>query len=409
MAIFLARQGKSKEEIKNYIETEFGYNFSRTLDEIRPTYEHVESCQKTVPEALTAFFESTDFEDAVRNGVSLGGDADTLTCIDGAIAEAFYGVPENLIEEGRKYLPTDILKVVEEFNEKVFGKKKNVTEFTRKFLSNKYLTKKFFADVRFIHVSASGAMGDAGVAEVWTKNFEHYRCYWPGVLNIDKFCKIFMKETDCPYFDLPAKDGWSSHYMGCGHNFYIKEELNDAYLQKFDEAQKNGACYMVDNDVPPIEEIMLELLNEPPEDDFFIEDFFGDMEDEFLQQTKNMESAINKFDLPDNIQIYRRAEISLLKDFEKILQAGGIFQDDGFTSCTTLKIGSTENEIEIVVLVPKGKGYGAYIAPMSAFPEECEFVLNRGTIFKVRSIDEVAPKNFRVVIELIGRSPKELF
>ena len=123
-AIFLARQGKSKEEIKNYIETEFGYNFNRTLDEIRPTYRHIESCQETVPEAFTAFFESTDFEDAVRNGVSLGGDADTLTCIDGAIAEAFYGIPENLIEEGKKYLSPDILKVVEEFNEKIFGKKK---------------------------------------------------------------------------------------------------------------------------------------------------------------------------------------------------------------------------------------------------------------------------------------------
>ena len=123
-AIFLARQGKSKAEIKKYIETEFGYNFNRTLDEIRPTYRHIESCQETVPEACTAFFESTDFEDAVRNGVSLGGDADTLTCIDGAIAEAFYGIPENLIEEGKKYLPSDILKVVDEFNEKIFGKKK---------------------------------------------------------------------------------------------------------------------------------------------------------------------------------------------------------------------------------------------------------------------------------------------
>lgn len=136
---------------------------------------------------------------------------------------------------------------------------------------------------------------------------------------------------------------------------------------------------------------------------------FSPTEKDLVEMGRNLESAINKFDLEDNIIIYRRAEIALLNYFEKIFQAGGIFQDDGFTSCTALKIGSTENEIEIVVLVPKGKGYGAYIAPLSAFPEECEFVLNHGTIFKIRSIEEYEPKNFRVVVEVIGRSPKELF
>ena len=93
-AIFLARTGKTKEEIKNYIINEFNYDLSRTLDEIRPNYHHVESCQETVPEAITAFLESTDFEDAIRNAVSLGGDTDTLACITGSIAEAFYGVPK---------------------------------------------------------------------------------------------------------------------------------------------------------------------------------------------------------------------------------------------------------------------------------------------------------------------------
>ena len=92
-AIFLARKGSTKEEIKAYIESEFGYDLSRTCDEIRPTYHHVESCQQTVPEAITAFLEETDFEDIIRTAVSLGGDCDTLTCIAGSIAEAQYGVP----------------------------------------------------------------------------------------------------------------------------------------------------------------------------------------------------------------------------------------------------------------------------------------------------------------------------
>ena len=85
-AIFLAREGASKEEIKKYVESEFGYDLSRTCDEIRPGYAHVETCQKTVPEAITAFLEGGSFEDVIRTAVSLGGDCDTLTCIAGGIA-----------------------------------------------------------------------------------------------------------------------------------------------------------------------------------------------------------------------------------------------------------------------------------------------------------------------------------
>ena len=100
-AIFMARTGAAKDEIREYIIQEFGYDLSRTCDEIRPEYHHVESCQETVPEAITAFMEGNDFEDVIRKAVSLGGDCDTLTCISGAIAEAFYGVPENMKEECR--------------------------------------------------------------------------------------------------------------------------------------------------------------------------------------------------------------------------------------------------------------------------------------------------------------------
>ena len=117
-AIFLARTGAGKAEIKDYIVREFGYDLSRTCDEIRPAYRHDESCQRTVPEALTAFLEGTDFEDVIRTAVSLGGDCDTLTCIAGSVAEAFYGVPEDLVAECRKRLTDDILEVVDRFEEK---------------------------------------------------------------------------------------------------------------------------------------------------------------------------------------------------------------------------------------------------------------------------------------------------
>ena len=114
-AIFLARTGRGKEEIRDFIETIFGYDLSRSCDEIRPDYHHVESCQETVPEAITAFLEGTSFEDVIRTAVSLGGDCDTLTCIAGSMAEGFYGVPEELKDECRKRLPDDLRGVLERF------------------------------------------------------------------------------------------------------------------------------------------------------------------------------------------------------------------------------------------------------------------------------------------------------
>ncbi len=113
--IYLARNHASKEEIRSYVENEFHYDLSRTLDEIRPNYRHVESCQECLPEAITAFLESNDFEDAIRNVVSIGGDTDTLGAITGSIAEAFYGVPDHLKKECIDRIPGDMKSVLNEF------------------------------------------------------------------------------------------------------------------------------------------------------------------------------------------------------------------------------------------------------------------------------------------------------
>lgn len=116
-AIFLGRTGKSKQEIKDYIEKTFGYNLSRTCDEIRPRYRFDGSCQGTVPEAITAFLESDDFESAIRLGVSLGGDTDTLTCITGGIAEAYYKViPEPIKNKILTMIPQEFKTILGEFN-----------------------------------------------------------------------------------------------------------------------------------------------------------------------------------------------------------------------------------------------------------------------------------------------------
>ena len=110
-AIFLARNEKSKEDIQAYIENKYGYDLSRTLDEIRPRYCFNESCQETVPEAIIAFLESTDFEDAIRNAISLGGDSDTLAAITGSIAEAAYGIPEEIKEKALSILDEPLIRV----------------------------------------------------------------------------------------------------------------------------------------------------------------------------------------------------------------------------------------------------------------------------------------------------------
>lgn len=116
-AIFMARNGMTKEDIKLYIENKYGYDLSKTCDEIRPYYEYNESCQGTVPQAMIAFFESTDFESCVRLAVSLGGDCDTLTCIAAGIAEAFYkDIPQWIIDETWKRLPDDFKTILAKFN-----------------------------------------------------------------------------------------------------------------------------------------------------------------------------------------------------------------------------------------------------------------------------------------------------
>ncbi|MCD8208952.1 MAG: ADP-ribosylglycohydrolase family protein [Bacteroidales bacterium] len=116
-AIFLARTGHGKDEIRQYITEEFGYDLSRTCDEIRPDYHHVESCQETVPEAVTAFLEGVDFEDVIRTAISLGGDCDTLAAIAGSIAEAFFGIPEWLMGECLARVPDDMKRVLARFDQ----------------------------------------------------------------------------------------------------------------------------------------------------------------------------------------------------------------------------------------------------------------------------------------------------
>jgi ADP-ribosylglycohydrolase len=118
VAIFLARTGSDKLEIKQHITDTFGYDLSTPLDVIRETYEFDVSCQGSVPQSIAAFLEATDFEDAIRNAISLGGDADTMACIAGAIADAYWGVPEEIERRTLSFLDDHLRGVVEDFNQR---------------------------------------------------------------------------------------------------------------------------------------------------------------------------------------------------------------------------------------------------------------------------------------------------
>jgi len=117
-AVFLARTGRSKDEIRDFLQHSIGYDMQRSLDDLRPSYAFDVSCAGSVPEAMLCFLESESFEDALRNAVSLGGDSDTQACMAGAVAEAWYGgVPEDIARETRARLDRNLLVVLQQWQE----------------------------------------------------------------------------------------------------------------------------------------------------------------------------------------------------------------------------------------------------------------------------------------------------
>ena len=139
-AIFLARTGKTKQEIKDYIQNRFGYDLDTHTDEIRKTYGWEDSCQGTVPQAIRAFLDSTDYESAIRIAVSLGGDSDTLACITGGIAEAYYGeIPDAIYKKAVEMLPSEFIHVLKVFEQGSFyGEKTTRTTEDSGLTSRKY-------------------------------------------------------------------------------------------------------------------------------------------------------------------------------------------------------------------------------------------------------------------------------
>jgi ADP-ribosylglycohydrolase len=128
-AIFLARTGSSRDEIKKYVEYKYQYDLNRKLDDIRKSYKFDESCQGSVPEAIIAFLESETFEDALRKAVFLGGDSDTIAAITGSVAEGFYGgAPDDMKHRAEHLLDKRILSVIERWNLFIYAKRKEAAD-----------------------------------------------------------------------------------------------------------------------------------------------------------------------------------------------------------------------------------------------------------------------------------------
>jgi ADP-ribosylglycohydrolase len=122
-AIYMLRNGWTKERMKAHIEGEYGYDLSKTCDELRPLHAHIENCMDSMPKAFAALMEGTSYEDVVRNAVSLGGDTDTLAAIAGSMAEAYYGIPESIRKKAiTQYLPPEFWQIINAF-ETEYGKR----------------------------------------------------------------------------------------------------------------------------------------------------------------------------------------------------------------------------------------------------------------------------------------------
>lgn len=240
-AIFMARTGKSKAEIKQYIEIRYGYNLSWTCDQIRPNYKYDVSCQGTVPQAMIAFMDSHDFESCIRFGVSLGGDSDTLCCIAGGIAEAFYKyIPEDIVSEMWNRLPDDFRNVLRKMDEMSFYQLPEVKmEKPEKRISPGKISALRYNEI-FVFGSNLGGQHGGGAARMAHRNFG---AEWGVGVGLTGRCYAIPTmqggvETIKPYVDgfaEFAKEHTEYRFLvtriGCGIAGFKDEEIAPLFAQ----------------------------------------------------------------------------------------------------------------------------------------------------------------------------------
>ncbi len=164
-AIYLAKTGNTKTMIKEYIEHNFGYDLSRTCDEIRKVYKFNETCQETCPEAIIAFLESHDYESAIKLGVSIGGDSDTIGAITGSIAAAFYGVPDSIIDNAQRFIPHDFIEVIEKFEKHINMEKRISPHFINNLKENEIFV--FGSNLQGMHGGGAARIAYEKFGAIW--------------------------------------------------------------------------------------------------------------------------------------------------------------------------------------------------------------------------------------------------
>ena len=234
-AIFLARNGKSKDDIKKYIEDNFNYNLSRSLDEIRKSYESKISCQQLVADSIIAFLESDDFEDAIRNAVSLGGDANTQAAMSGSIAEAFYGIPYTLKIELRNIIGLELIEILYTFEKLVY----NIKEPIKLDLTENLINKKFCEDIMYFHAALGGPYCEGYIAMLNTKG-EFYTGSFLEYKNNSNMAYVvdngLLMQIEDELDELPGrkernKNGWTYFYLGYKHVLYVKDKVIDSFCK----------------------------------------------------------------------------------------------------------------------------------------------------------------------------------
>ena len=234
-SVFLCKDGKSKQEIKEYVEETFGYNLSRTIDDIRPNYYFDVSCQGSVPEAIIAFLEGNSFEEVIRLAISIGGDSDTIGCMAGAIAACRYPIPDDIAKRCDSLLTEDLRDIKDKFCDFINKRSPYIKKLTRD--NYKECTG---LDIVAFSSAAPGAMGDAGAIEVVTTKGEvYYANPFYEDIEMEQVFEVCPPLSECRFGVFGGgviPEGWQTIYLGFGNNLVLHESISEEFRK---EAEKS--------------------------------------------------------------------------------------------------------------------------------------------------------------------------
>ena len=243
-SVFLCKDGKSKQEIKEYVEETFGYNLSRTIDDIRPNYYFDVSCQGSVPEAIIAFLEGNSFEEVIRLAISIGGDSDTIGCMAGAIAACRYPIPDDIAKRCDSLLTEDLRDIKDKFCDFINKRSPYIKKLTRD--NYKECTG---LDIVAFSSAAPGAMGDAGAIEVVTTKGEvYYATPFYEDIEMEQVFEVCPPLSECRFGVFGGgviPEGWKTIYLGFGNHLVLHESISEDFRKEAElsEIKEVGDLY----------------------------------------------------------------------------------------------------------------------------------------------------------------------